>query len=235
MTRTCLKNTVIDPVATQERSLSAKATSLTGTTQQTQAMATPAIDQSVTNKEDVDALNTLILRKLAKESFMNEGGSSRKVGYSGESHCNKKTSTWGTIQEARSATASCKCGSNVGNELFSSFPNLYNSTTYMDTTKSNSGSYDGGKFPEGVGSIMSRIGLENKKKSEPELPVFQNSCRFDKVPQPKSLISTGQDFLRSIPSKDASEWQGTVRHSSMKESLLISTEQVTSTSRQTIW
>lgn len=193
--------------------------------------ASPTIDQSVTNKEDVDALNTLILRKLAKESFMSEGGS-RKVEHSGDSHCNKRVSTWGTLHEARSATVSCKCGSQVGKELFASFTNLHNNTMYMDATKSNPGSFDG-KIPEGVGSLMSRIGLDNRKKSEPELPVFQSSSRFDKLPQPRTLVST-QDFLKSIPSKDVGEWEGAITHSSTRDFLSISAEQVTLTSRKTL-
>lgn len=233
VTRTCLKNTVTDPMAVQESSTSTKPASSKGTSiRQAEAMAIPTVDQSVTNKEDVDALNTLILRKLAKESFMNEGGS-RKVEYSGASHCNKKVSTWGPLHEARNATVSCKCGSHVGKELFSSFPNLHNNTMYMDTTKSNPGSFDGGKIPDGVGSLMSRIGLDNRKRCEPELPVVQNSNRFDKVPQPRTLVPT-KDFLESVPSKDAGEWQGDVVHSSTKEFLSISSEQVTSTSRMTV-
>ena len=202
VTRTCLKSTVADPVAVQE------------------AMATPTIDQPVTNKEGVDALNTLMLRKLAKESFMSEGGP-RKAGYSGESHCIKKATTWRPLHEARSATVLCKCGWHMGKELFSSFPKLHNNMTHKDSIKRNpGGSFDGGKIiPEGVGSLMSRIGLhDNRKKSEPELPLLQNSSRFDKALQPKTLVST-QVFLKSanlVPGK----WpQVTVPQSSTREFL----------------
>lgn len=231
VTRTCLKNTVLDPVGVQERSQDANLAASKGTTRQAEAMPTPTIDPAVTTKEGVDALNTLMLRKLAKESFLS--GVTRKAGDSGEPHCHKKASTWEALREARSTAVSCKCGSHLGKELISTFPNHHNNTMYTDTTKNNPASFDGGKVTEGVGSLLSRIGLDNRKKPESDLLVFQNSSRFDKVPQHRTFVST-QDFLKSIPSKDAGDCQGAVTHSSSREFLSISTEQVTSTSRMTV-
>lgn len=204
VTRTCLKNTVIDPVGVQERSQDVSLTSSKRTTGQAEAMPAATIDQPVTTKEGVDALNTLMLRKLAKESFLS--GIPRRVGESGEAHCQKKASTWETLREARTTAISCKCGSHIGKELIPSVPSHHSNTAYSETTKNIPMSFDGGKVGEGVCSLLSRIGLDSRKKLESDLPVPQTGSRFDTILQQRTFNSS-QDFLKFIPSKDAGECQ----------------------------
>lgn len=226
VTRTCLKNTVIDPVGVQERPQDVSLTSSKRTTGQAEAMPTATIDQPVTTKEGVDALNTLMLRKLAKESFLS--GIPRRVGELGEAHCQKKASTWETLREARSTAISCKCGSHIGKELIPTVPSHHSNTAYTETTKNIPMSFDGGKVGEGVSSLLSRIGLDSRKKVELDLPVHQDGSRFDTILQQRTF-NPSQDFLKFIPSKDADECQNAATHSSSipAEQVVLGTNMVT--------
>lgn len=206
------------PMVIQERPPNSKPAISKRTVRQSEAMLTPTIDLPVTNKEGVDALNTLILRKLAKESFMN--GVPRKSGHPGEFHCDRKVGTRETLREARSTSISCKCGSNGDRELLSSFPNPHDNAMCGDFSKNNLAPFDSAKIPDGVGSLLSRVGLDNRKRSDQDLLQFQNSSRFNKAPQDRTLGST-QSFQKFIRSQDSGEGQSASTHSSPKEFLSI--------------
>lgn len=222
VSRTCLKNTATDPVVIHERSSNPKQAISKGPVRQVEAMPSFTIDMPVTNKEGVDALNTLILRKLAKESFMGDSVA-KKVGCSEEPNCEEKAGVRENLREARSTIISCKCGMHAGKELSSSFFDLQKNTMCMDR-KTNLASFSSGNIPEGVGSLLSRIGLDHRKKFDQELPVFQNSSAFDKSPQHRTSVLT-QNTPKSTFLQDAGEEQSFAANTVPRELLSISTEQ----------
>lgn len=140
------------------------------------------VDMNAASK--VEALNTLILRKLARESFMCEGGATaasvglKKVVLLSEDHLHQELRNSKQVRdhqlalrEARTTTISCKCGPNGGggDEVYPTFQNSSATSTYsssmysVDVAKE---SQSHGLIAERVGSLLSRVGLEKRKGSD---------------------------------------------------------------------